>query len=165
MDRVVAKVNKMKRLNDKGFSLLEVLVAVVILAVGLLAAASMQTTALTATTTSRNTTLAVQLAEEMVDRIRVNAGTTPDIYDSNPDIDINMSTESCSSLSNATALGDCNQWRDRLTSSGLPNPSGTVLVELDEPIDNAAKITVEISWGTIGVKRMKVITIMETRVS
>lgn len=144
--------------NQKGFSLLEVLVAVVILAVGLLAAASMQTTALTATTTSRNTTLAVQLAEEMVDRIRVNAGTTPDIYN-------NLATGSCTSITNATALGDCNQWRDRLTSSGLPNPSGTVLVTLDSPIPSAAKITVEISWGTIGVKRMKVITVMETRAS
>lgn len=144
--------------NDKGFSLLEVLVAVVILAVGLLAAASMQTMALTATTTSRNTTLAVQLAEEMVDRIRVNAGTTPNVYN-------NLATGSCTSISNTTALGDCNQWRDRLQSSGLPNPTGTVLVTLNSPIANAAEITVEVSWGTIGVKRMKVITILETRVS
>lgn len=144
--------------NQKGFSLLEVLVATVILAIGLLAAASMQTTAMTATTTSKNTTLAVQLAEEMVDRIRVNAGTTPDIYN-------NLSTGNCTSITNATALGDCNQWRDRLTSSGLPSPTGTVLVTLNSPVSNAATITVEVSWGIIGTKRMKVITIMETRVS
>lgn len=144
--------------NNKGFSLLEVLVAVVILAVGLLATASMQTTAMMATTTSRNTTLAVQLAEEMVDRIRVNAGTTPDIYH-------NLSTGSCSSLSDTTALGDCNQWRDRLQSSGLPGTTGTVSVTLNSPISSAATVTVTVTWGTIGVKRMKVITILETRVS
>jgi len=143
--------------NNKGFSLLEVLVAVVILAIGLLAAASMQTMALTATTTSRNTTLAVQLAEEVVDRIRVNAGSTPEIY-------YDLTTESCSSLSSTTALGDCEQWRDRLQSSGLPSPVGTVSVALDTPISTAATITVTVTWGTIGIKRMKVITIMETRV-
>lgn len=148
----------MKLHNDKGFSLLEVLVAVVILAVGLLAAASMQTMALTATTTSRNSTLAVQLAEEMVDRIRVNAGSTPEIY-------YDLNTGSCSSLSSTTALGDCNQWRDRLQSSGLTSPVGTVSVALDTPISTAATITVTVTWGTTGVRRMKVITIMETRVS
>lgn len=148
----------MRLCDNRGFTLLEVLVATVILAIGLLAASAMQTTTLTATTASRNTTLAVQLAEEMVDRIRVDAGTTPDIYN-------NLNTGSCSSVSNTTAQGDCNQWRDRLQSSELPSPVGTVSVDMDTPITDAATVTVTVRWGSIGFKTMKVITIMETRVS
>ena len=60
--------------NQKGFTLIEVLISVFLLSVGLLAVAAMQTTAMTGSTSSNNTTLSSQLAEEMVDRIRVNGG-------------------------------------------------------------------------------------------
>ena len=70
----------MKSLNNQGFTLLEVLVAIVIVSIGLLAVAGMQTTAISANASAKNGTIAIQLAEEMVDRIRVNAGDTPGIY-------------------------------------------------------------------------------------
>ena len=64
-------------LNQKGFTLLEVLVAIVIVSIGLLAVAGMQTTAITANASAKDATVAIQLAEEMADRIRLNAGDTP----------------------------------------------------------------------------------------
>lgn len=151
----------MRRLsNNKGFSLLEVLVAVVILAVGLLAAASMQTMALTSTTASRNTTLAVQLAEEMVDRIRVNAGSTSGTLLSYN----NLNTSNCTGLVDP-ALGDCTQWQSRLQSSGLPSAAGTVTVTLDSDLCafsdwGTVTTTANVTWGVTGVKRMKVISTM-----
>jgi len=71
----------MNIVNNKGFTLIEVLVAIVIVSIGLLAVAGMQNTAIYGNASSRDATYAIQLAEEMVDRIRVNAGDTPEIYD------------------------------------------------------------------------------------
>jgi len=142
--------------NDKGFTLIEVLISLFLLSVGLLAVAAMQTTAMTGSSSSNNTTLSTQLAEEMVDRIRVNGGVTPNIYD-------NLDTANCTGLGLIDpALADCTQWRDRLQSSGLPGATGTVTVVLNSPISKAATVTVTVKWGLTGNRRMMVSTIMET---
>ncbi|MBM2838266.1 MAG: putative Type pilus assembly protein PilV [Deltaproteobacteria bacterium] len=143
-------------LNNKGFTLIEVLISVFLLSVGLLAVAAMQTTAMTGSTSSNNTTLSTQLAEEMVDRIRVNAGSTPNIYG-------NLNTGNCTGLGLIDpALGDCTQWRDRLQSSGLPGATGTVAVVTDSPISKTATVTVTVTWGLTGTRRTIVSTIIET---
>lgn len=138
--------------NPKGFTLLEVLISVSILSVGLLAVASMQTSAISGNTFARDSTLAIQLAEEMVDRIRVNAGNVPNIYNG---IDTNSS---CSGFD--PALGDCNQWKTRLQSSGLTDVRGQVTVTMDSPISKAATITVKVLWGS--GRSVTFTTIMET---
>lgn len=144
-------------LNNKGFTLLEVLVAIVVVAIGLLAVAGMQTTALTANASGKDATMAIQLAEEMVDRIRINGGTTPGIY---TNIDTN---NNCVGLADP-ALGDCIQWRDRLQSStsGLTNARGQVIVTANSPINNTALITVTVTWGIIRTRSVTFTTIKET---
>ncbi len=137
--------------NDKGFTLIEVLISVFLLSVGLLAVAAMQTTAMMGSSSSNNTTLSTQLAEEMVDRIRVNGGDTPGIYH-------NLDTDSCT----INPAGDCTQWRDRLQSSGLPGASGTVTVVTDSPISRTATVTVTVTWGITGTRSTIVSTIIET---
>lgn len=132
--------------NNRGFTLIEVLISVFILSVGLLAVAALQTTAMTANTSSMNTTVGVQMAEEMVDRIRANAGNTPDIYNN-----INTKTTSCTGLVDP-ALGDCTQWKSRLASSGLPGAFGTVTVQADTPFSKVSTVTVTVTWG-IGITR------------
>lgn len=148
--------------NNKGFTLIEVLISVFLLSVGLLAVAAMQTTAMMGSSSSNNTTLSTQLAEEMVDRIRVNGGYKPDIY-------ISLDTATCTGLINP-ALGDCTQWRDRLLSSGLPGATGTVTVVPDSPIPRAATggfgtatVTVMVTWGITGTRSTIVSTIAEQR--
>jgi hypothetical protein len=116
----------------------------------------MQTTAMTGSTSSNNTTLSTQLAEEMVDRIRANGGSTPDIYGT-------LNTGNCTGLGLIDpALGDCTQWRDRLQSSGLPGVTGTVAVVTDSPISKTATVTVTVTWGLTGSRRTIVTTIIET---
>src|SRR4030066_691295 len=115
-------------LNNKGFTLIEVLISIFLLSVGLLAVAAMQTTAMTGSSSSNNTTLSTQLAEEMVDRIRVNGGSTPNIYG-------NLDTSNCGGLGLIDpALAACTQWRDRLQSSGLPGATGDLAVVTDSPV-------------------------------
>lgn len=55
-----------------GFSLLEVLIAILVSSVGLLGLAALQTTGLRTSHSSYLTTQAVQFANEMVDRMRAN---------------------------------------------------------------------------------------------
>ena len=151
-------------LNQKGFTLLEVLVAIVIVSIGLLAVAGMQTTAITANASARDATIAIQFAEEMADRIRLNAGDTPETYHG---LDTNGGTATtCTGLTaqNDPALGDCIQWRSRLqnASLGLSGARGTVTVTDDSPISKTANITVTITWGTISTRSITFRTIMET---
>lgn len=140
--------------NQKGFTLLEVLVAIVILSIGLLGAAAMQTTAILGNTSAINRTHALGLAEEMVDRIRVNAGNTPNIYNG-----INTNGACAGS---EPALGDCTQWQARLQTSSLPNAVGTVAVTTDSPISKTATITVIVTWGIGATGSVTFTTIMET---
>ncbi len=159
---VHVKGNYMNRFNESGFTLLEVLVAIVIVSIGLLAVAGMQTTAITGNASARDATIAIQLAEEMVDRIRVNAGDTPAVYHG---LDTNGGTATtCTGLSNQIdpALGDCVQWRSRLQNSGLSGAQGTVTVTNDSPISKTATITVTVTWGSITTRTVKFTTIMET---
>ena len=58
--------------SQKGLGMIEVLVAVVILAVGLLGLAAMQVTASKTTTQAAQKTQAILLAEDMIERIRAN---------------------------------------------------------------------------------------------
>lgn len=138
--------------QQRGFSLVEVLIAMTILAVGLLAVASMQTTAMTANTTSRDGTVAVQMAEEMVERFRVNAGSFPERYN------LTTSGTGCSALVEP-AKGDCLQWKSRLEASSLRSPVGVIAVTLNDPLANAATATFTVQWG--GGRRLQMTTILE----
>ncbi|OGQ00462.1 MAG: type IV pilus modification protein PilV [Deltaproteobacteria bacterium RBG_19FT_COMBO_60_16] len=59
--------------KDGGFSLIEVLVAITILAVGLLALALMQTTAIKGNALASQSTVATQLAQDQLERFRHTA--------------------------------------------------------------------------------------------
>ena len=143
-------------LNNKGFTLLEVLISVSILSVGLLSVAALQTTALTGNTSANHTTVGVQMEEEMVDRIRLNAADTPNIYN-------NLDTRNCAALADP-ALGDCIQWRDRLgiNNSGLPNAFGTVTIQMDTPINKATTVVVTLTWGSGATRSITFTTMLET---
>lgn len=63
---------------QSGLSMVEVLVAVVILAIGLLGIASTQLVALEQTNLSQRRATATMLVSEMADRVRANNGEAPD---------------------------------------------------------------------------------------
>ena len=66
-------IQNIKRMASQGFTLVEVLVSLVILAVGLLGLAMLQTTGLRNNTNSYSRTQATYLAYDLVDRMRANA--------------------------------------------------------------------------------------------
>lgn len=63
--------------KQQGLSMVEVLVAVVILAIGLLGIASTQLVALEQTNMAQKRTTATSLVQEMADRVRANNGELP----------------------------------------------------------------------------------------
>lgn len=142
--------------NNHGFSLVEVLIAMVLLAIGLLGVAGMQTMAISGNSFAHTGTVAIQLGEGMVDRIRTNAGLNPQRYNG-----INTAT-GCSGLV-SPASTDCADWVAAMQRSQLPNPRGVIAVTLDTPLQNTATITVTITWGSgTGSRNITFTTIYET---
>lgn len=143
--------------NSKGFTLIEVLLAVFVVSIGLMAVAGMQSTAITGNRFANEGTIAVQLAEEMIDRIRVNYNNDPDIYDG-------IDTSGACGGSDP-ALGDCTQWKARLedvSMTGLQGAVGTVQIQCcDTPIDHTATVTVTVTWGTVITRSVELETIVE----
>jgi len=146
----------MKSINSRGFTLIEVLVAVFILSVGLIALTGMQSTAIKSNSSAGKAEIAIQLAEEMIDRIRVNAKVTPEIYDG-------MDTSAtCGGV--GPVLADCNQWKSRLESSttGLRGAVGRIDVQKNVPFSKVATIIVTVTWGS---RSVRLTTMMETWLS
>jgi len=143
--------------DKKGFTLLEVLVALTIVSIGLMAIAGMQSTAIGGSKSANDLTIAIQFAEEMLDRIRINGGSSPEVYNG---IDTG---NSCAGSD--PALGDCTQWKARLaaSSSGLANAVGTITVTANSPASDMATVVVTVTWGNSGVTglaRQRSITFM-----
>lgn len=141
----------MKR--DAGFTLVEVMVSIVLIAIGLFGMLSMLTTSMSANRFSYAGTSGVQLAEYMVDQIRVNGGNNNGLYHG-------MDTDSAACAADAV---DCGPWRTALLNSGLVNPRGRVTVQVNTPTGRTDTIQVQVEWGAAGERRNATLnTILET---
>ena len=112
-----ASVTRPRR--QRGFSLIEVMVALLVLAIGLLGLAALQTLGLKFNTQSYQRTQAVLNAYDIVDRIRANSGgMVAGNYD---DIDVSYTppAQDCMAATCSTtqmADYDIGQWKASLTS-------------------------------------------------
>lgn len=66
--------SEVQRISQRGVSLLEILIAVLVLAIGVLGAASLQLNAMRYSASAAHTTHASFIAYDMLDRMRANAG-------------------------------------------------------------------------------------------
>ena len=152
--------------GERGFSLIEVLIANVILAVGLLAIAAMQDIALSRNVDAKRMGLATSLATEIIERIRFNspANATASVGAYPYNFNVTCTTTTCTGVSppataDATTQSDYILWRDRLgtpDSSGklpLANAGGTVTSVATGPAAlGQVLVTVTVSWNT-GVRQ------------
>jgi type IV pilus assembly protein PilV len=130
-----------RRATQGGFTLIEVLIAVVIAAIGLLGVAALQLSTLKSTDGSRYRSLAIQLTGDMADRLRANTGgsiqgavinqgynrprTAPG------DTAYNTPTAACRSTGcqpGDMAMDDLANWQRRITAS-LPGGIGVVCID------------------------------------
>ena len=124
-----------------GFTLIEVLIAVVLLAGGLLGLAALQAAGLSNNQSAYNRSQATQLAYDIADRMRANP-TAAASYLTDPSL-ANASASDCSSSANLCtpaqlAVKDLDDWSDDLINT-LPRGEGRVAVV-------GAVYTVTVSW-------------------
>jgi type IV pilus assembly protein PilV len=129
----------MTRSNENGFSLIEVLVAVVILAVGLLGLANLQATSLKYNHSAYLRSQATLLSYDIIDRIRVNKGSINNYLTT--DASSANAQSSCLSSGCTTvqmAENDLYEWNQTIQQT-LPNGIGSVT-------QAGETYTVDIGW-------------------
>lgn len=125
-----------------GFSLLEVMIALVVLTVGLLGLAAMQDIALSRNVDANELSLGTNLAAEMMERVQYSRKSVA----SYNGIDVSSTTATCPATPSMTN-GDCTQWRANLLLTQLPNVRGTVQVVTVGPASlNQWQVTVQVRW-------------------
>lgn len=139
----------MLRNNVKGFSLVEVLVALVVVSVGMLGVAGLYVNGLQAGRTAMFSHQAVTLAGDVADRIRANprAGVA---YDGNGDgVNHNCVAGGVDCDAAQMAATDTFFWQQQ-AAAALPN--GRVDVQLDAGVD-PPEYTINVSWDEPGERR------------
>lgn len=140
-----------QNLAQGGFSIIEVLVAIIILSVGMLGAVGMQVTAMQSNKEARNQAAATTLARELAEKMRGNhtvaiksaAADNPYIFDVTLNINdiiatpaVNCFTAGCPIVKDA-ATWDVADWQRRVQAT-LPTPRVKVCFD-QTPFDSAGK--------------------------
>jgi type IV pilus assembly protein PilV len=118
----VKHMNRQMTGKQRGFTLLEVLIALLILSIGLLGLAALQTVGLRSNQMATLRTLATQMSYDITDRMRANPDgltTTNQFYvigtaDPAPAIVTDCDTDPCTTQ--ALADYDLNKWRENVVS-------------------------------------------------
>lgn len=113
-----------------GLSLIEAMVALLVISIGLLGIASLQATSMKQSGSSLNHSRAVWLAYDMADRIRVNeaAFATYAGLDTETDYQQDCVTTACNAAQMVTA--DAEEWSESL--QGLPAGRGMITGDADQ---------------------------------
>ena len=137
--------------DQGGFTLLESLIAMTVLAIGLLGLAGMQTLALSGNVNAKELGRATNMAATMVERIHYNRRNVT-AYNA---IDTLLAAAlACPNApaggTEPTARGDCLQWKNELDFSGLDNSQGTVTVTnpFGPAALNQSQVSVSMIWRT-----------------
>ncbi len=131
-----------KSKKEAGIALIEVLVAVLVLAVGLLGMAAMQVQSSQMTNGAAQRTQAILLTADMMDRVRANRANAAD-YDG---ISVDPAVTTCATdyapLASATvSANDITEWSN-LVVCLLPEGTGTVTVD-----NTTGEVVVVVDWS------------------
>ena len=123
--------------KNTGFTLIEVLIAMLVLAVGLLGLAGLQATSLSNSQSAYNRSQATQLADDLADRMRANIPGVATYTTGSPAPIANCLTPTgCTPTQ--MAQNDLYEWNLVITTA-LPSGAGTIAVA-------AGVFTITISW-------------------
>ncbi|MEN1959066.1 type IV pilus modification protein PilV [Luteimonas sp. MJ246] len=126
--------------GQSGFSLLEVLIALVVLAVGLLGLALLQTTNLRYTKSAEQRTKAINLASSILDTMRTNRSELPAyVVEESAFADVDPSG-GCGRDASLTAASNLGRWMCEVKEALGPEAEGSIAVD-------GSTVTVEITWA------------------
>jgi len=143
------RVLRRKGNHRAGFTLIEILIAISILAVGILGISMLQTSSLSGETLTRDMDSAINLASDALDRIQANAENINDYVSGNFSGGFTVSDTS-SPPSGATASVDHDALQAELRDMHLTNAILTVTFQVDTPITGADTATAIVSWDYKG---------------
>lgn len=136
---------QIRKIREDGFTLLEVIIAISILTFGLLAVASMQTSAIRGNDNASRITEATTLAQDRLEKILALRYTNAAISDGNP------------------AVGTPTTYAVA-TPPGFTGYNLSYSVDADNPVLNAKLIIVTITWQYKGATKQTVLTCVKTSV-
>lgn len=139
--------------KQSGVSMVEVLVALIVMSVGLLGIASLYVTALQAKSTSLSRMKAVNLAYDLADRIRANPSGIASYVVANA-LTVATPTETCMGSTNCTpaqmAAADLGQWKALISdaTTGLPGNVTAVVEQTTPPTATTPSVlTIRLGWS------------------
>jgi type IV pilus assembly protein PilV len=147
--RLLRMTTRAARSRHDGFTLIESMVAAVILTIGLLALTGMQSFSLRKNVDANNQTRVTNLAADMLERIQFNRRKAANYHN----INVSSALTTCpTAATDVMANGDCTQWRTLLLSSNLQNITGTVTLSPVPPATdplglNRSTVTVLVTWN------------------
>ena len=134
-----------------GFTMVEVLVALVVLAIGLLGIAALYLNSLQAGRTAIYRTEAIALAADLADRIRMNRSAQNAYAAAFADTEVPVAacetTGGCTDVELATT--DLSSWKTAITER-LPEGEGQVLVTLPVATGEPTSYVVTVRWSEVG---------------
>ncbi|HTE40230.1 MAG TPA: type IV pilus modification protein PilV [Steroidobacteraceae bacterium] len=151
---------------QKGFSLVEVLVALVVLSVGMLGIAGLYVITLRSGGSAIARTQAVSLANDIADRIRANRLATT-AYNT-PGTPVNNScvggTVNCTRAQ--MAAEDLWQWNQQIQAALPGSPSGSIVVVQGAPVNannmrTPSRYTITVSWSDIDATTLSHVVVIE----
>lgn len=126
--------------RQDGFTLVEVLIALIVLSIGMLGIAALYLESLRASRQALVRTDAVNLASDIADRIRSNRAPA-NAYDCGGTCEANEG-------GNATAVGDLNAWRTQVETQ---LPGGTTSITYTAAGATTPDVyVVQVSWAEVG---------------
>lgn len=151
-------------MNEQGFTLIEGMLASIILAVGLLALSGMQSVALVKNVDANELTRITSVAADMMERVQFNRKNASFYHG----IDT-QNAATCTAISATAqpmASGDCTLWAGLVNATQLQGVQGTVSVSniLNPTALNQRAVTVTVTWmGSVNsdqtVKRSRTLTL------
>jgi type IV pilus assembly protein PilV len=137
MTTMPSKISIRER-SQHGFTLLEVLIALLVLSIGLLGLAALQTTGLRSNTMANMRTLATDAAYDITDRMRANPkGVAANEYV------IGLSQAPGDTSATGTALTDLTEWRDSVEK--LPGGKSDI-TQCDTPTCDVLTHIITVYW-------------------
>ena len=138
-------------LTQSGFTMVEVLVALVVLAIGLLGIAALYLNSLQSGRTAIYRTQAVTLTADLADRIRMNR--TAQAAYGTAFTDAEVAVPACATTGGCTdvelAATDLSSWKATIAQV-LPNGQGQVVVTLPVAAGEPTNYVVTVQWAEVG---------------
>lgn len=139
-----------RKLGESGFSLIEAMIAMIVLAGGLLMLSGMQGISMSRNVDAHELTTVSNLASDIIERMQFNRKNIAAYHN----ISVQASAQVCPTVAtNLMANGDCIQWKNLLMAARLPGFVGTVTVNPSsaaagfDPLGlNRRTVTVQIAW-------------------